>query len=238
MKVVNVMKPMIGITALVDEKMDSYWMLPAYMDMVKYAGGIPVMLSVFDDLKIIEELVGRLDGFIIAGGQDINPFIYNENIDEKCGELCSKRDSVEVPLLLEIIKAKKPLLGICRGFQLMNSLLGGSLYQDINSMIETNVNHRQDKPYDRPNHSVNVAGVLKDIVGTDKIMVNSCHHQAVKDVSKYVDVVAVSEDGIVEGISIKDYFFGLGVQWHPEMLNKKDEASVKIFKAFINSCKK
>ena len=236
-KVVIFVKPLIGIVPLIDEKMDSYWMHPAYMDMVSYAGGIPFMLPSTNDLKVISEIVDKLDGFILAGGPDVNPRIYNEEKKDICGDIVVKRDELEIPLLIEVLKEKKPILGVCRGFQLMNAVLGGSLYQDIPTEFIGNVNHRQEKPYNDPCHNVNISGALVSVVNSDKIMVNSCHHQGIKDLSKHLEVVGRSDDGLIEAVSIKDYSFGLGIQWHPEMLGNKDLASVAIFKAFVNACK-
>lgn len=231
------MKPIIGITPLYDEKMDSYWMLPAYVEMVKYAGGIPLILSFTDNLKDVSTIVDKLDGFIITGGPDINPMIYKEEKLDICGELCLKRDELEIQVIIEAMKKNKPLLGVCRGFQLINSFLGGSLYQDISTQFGNDVNHRQDKPYLNPCHSVNVSGFLKEIVGEDSIMVNSCHHQGIKTLAPCLEAVGYSDDSLIEAFVIKDYSFGMGVQWHPEMLNKKDLTSVAIFKAFVNACK-
>ena len=230
------MKPIIGITPLYDEKMDSYWLIPAYVDMVKYAGGIPVILTFTDNLKDVSSIVDKLDGFIITGGPDINPMIYGEEKMNVCGELALRRDELEVQVIIEAMKKNKPLLGVCRGFQLMNSFLGGSLYQDLVSQFVGNVNHRQERPYSNPSHNVNISGLLKEITGKDSLMVNSCHHQGVKKLANCLEAVAYSDDSLVEAFVIKDYSFGMGVQWHPEMLNKEDEASVLIFKAFVSSC--
>ena len=232
------MKSFIGITPLIDKEKESFWMLPAYMEMVSLAGGIPCMLPPINNLKDIESLVDKFDGFIIAGGPDVNPKIYNEEKMDFCGEIIVERDELEVPLLVEILKYKKPILGVCRGFQLMNSLLGGSLYQDIPTQFKSNVNHRQDKPYINPIHRVHASGLLAEIIGKNSLMVNSCHHQGIKILSDKLETVGKSDDGLVEAAIIKDYPFGLGVQWHPEMLYKKDAPSVAIFKAFIASCKK
>lgn len=232
------MKPFIGITPLIDKEKESYWMLPAYMEMVSLAGGIPCMLPSTNNLKDIDSLVDKFDGFIIAGGPDVNPRIYNEEKLDCCGEVVIERDELEVPLLVEIMKRNKPVLCICRGFQLLNSILGGSLYQDIPSQFKSEVNHRQDRPYTNSIHSVSISGLLKEITGKDLLMVNSCHHQGVKVLSNKLEEVGKSDDGLVEAFVIKDYPFGLGVQWHPEMLNKNDQDSVAIFKAFIASCKK
>ena len=205
------MKPIIGITPLYDEKMESYWLLPEYVEMVKYAGGIPVILSFTDNIKDVSRIVDRLDGFIISGGPDVNPMIYGEGKLDVCGDLSEKRDELEIQVIIEAMKQNKPLFGICRGFQLINSFLGGSLYQDLNTQFKKEVNHRQEKPYLNPSHSVNVSGLLKDITGKDLLMVNSCHHQGVKQLADCLDVVAYSDDSLVEAFVIKDYPFGLGV---------------------------
>lgn len=232
------MKPIIGITPLYDEKMDSYWLIPGYVDMVKYAGGIPLILTFTDNIKDVSAIVDKLDGFIIAGGPDVNPMIYGEEKLDICGDVSLKRDELELQVIIEAMKKNKPILGICRGFQLMNSFLGGSLYQDIVTQFESNVNHRQEKPYIKPCHNINVSGILKEITGKDSIMVNSCHHQGVKKLADCLEAVGYSDDSLVEAFVIKDYPFGMGVQWHPEMLYKEDEDSVLIFKAFVAACKK
>ena len=144
------MKPIIGITPLYDEKMDSYWLIPGYVDMVKYAGGIPLILTFTDNIKDVSAIVDKLDGFIIAGGPDVNPMIYGEEKLDICGDVSLKRDELELQVIIEAMKKNKPIFGICRGFQLMNSFLGGSLYQDIVTQFESNVNHRQEKPYIKP----------------------------------------------------------------------------------------
>ncbi len=231
------MKPIIGITPLYDKDMDSYWMMPAYIDMVKYAGGIPVILPFTNNLKDVSRIIDKLDGFIITGGPDVNPLIYKEEKMDVCGENLDIRDELEVAVIIEAMKKNKPLLGICRGFQLINAFLGGSLYQDIPSQFESNVNHRQEKPYSNASHSVKVSGYLRDITNVDSLMVNSCHHQGIKVLSKELEAVGFSDDGLVEAFVIKDYKFGLGVQWHPEMLNKADNPSVDIFRSFVDACK-
>ena len=233
-------KPIIAVTALFDDKKNSIWMLPAYLDAVTEAGGIPVILPLIDNNEDIKKLVDRFDGFLLTGGQDINPKIYNEEKSKYCGYINNDRDTMEEILLGKILKEDKPILAICRGFQLLNSYLGGNLYQDIS--IEKNSGsgstHRQEKPYNKLIHKVKIEenSLLFKIINKKEISVNSLHHQAVKELSPMVEKAAITEDEIIESIYLKDKKFVLGVQWHPELLYKEVEDQFLIFKAFINSC--
>ncbi|WP_291648242.1 gamma-glutamyl-gamma-aminobutyrate hydrolase family protein [Clostridium sp.] len=233
-------KPIIGVTALFDDDKDSIWMLPSYLDAITDSGGIPVILPIIDREEDIKALVNNFDGFLLAGGQDINPKIYNERKLAHCGYINDARDKMEKALLSEILNIDKPILAICRGFQLLNSYLGGSLYQDIE--IDKNNNkesiHRQEKPYNKPSHKVKIKknSLLFDIMKKEEIMVNSMHHQAIKKISTKVSDAAISEDEIIESIYIKDRRFVLGVQWHPEHLYKDYDEQFNLFKEFINRC--
>lgn len=233
-------KPIIAVTALFDDKKESIWMLPAYLDAVVEAGGIPVILPLIDNKEDIKKLVSIYDGFLLTGGQDINPKIYNEEKAEHCGYINQERDTMEGILLSEVLKVDKPIFAICRGFQLLNSCLGGKLYQDIS--IEKNngtgSNHRQDKPYNKPIHKIKVKedSLLFEIIKESEIMVNSLHHQGIKDISPYVEEAAITDDGLIECIYLKNKKFVLGVQWHPELLYKDFKNQFSIFKAFIDSC--
>lgn len=234
-------KPIIAVTALFDDEKDSIWMLPAYLNAIIEAGGIPIILPLIDNKEDIKDLANRFDGFLLTGGQDINPKIYNERKASHCGNISDDRDTMEGLLLEEILKVDKPILAICRGFQLLNSYLGGKLYQDIN--IEKNNGngsiHRQGKPYNEPIHNVKVkeGSLLFEIINKKEIMVNSLHHQAVKELSAKVEEAAVTEDGIIESIYLNNKKFVLGVQWHPELLYKDFQDQSLIFKAFIDRCK-
>lgn len=230
------MKPLIGITTLIDEEGKS-WIKSDYIDMVKYAGGIPIILPINHNLRDIEKIVSELDGFILSGGPDVDPKVYNEEKMDCCGNVIEIRDSFEIPLLLEIYKQKKSFLGICRGFQVMNVVFGGSLYQDIPTQYPSNIIHSQDKPYSNGVHNVEVFGQLEELFAKKKIIVNSHHHQGVKKLASNFIVLGKSEDGIIEAAMINDYPFGLGVQWHPEMLGKDNLESGELFKKFIESCK-
>lgn len=234
-------KPIIAVTALFDDEKESIWMLPSYLNAIIETGGIPVILPLIDNDEDIKGLVNRFDGFLLTGGQDINPKIYNEKKSDNCGDINDERDTMERILLGEVLKLDKPILAICRGFQLLNSYLGGKLYQDIS--VEKNNGggsiHRQGKPYNKPIHKVkiNKNSLLFSIVKKEELMVNSLHHQAIREIASKAVEAAITEDNIIESIYLKDKKFVLGVQWHPELLYKDYDDQLEIFKAFINSCK-
>ncbi|MBE6054115.1 MAG: gamma-glutamyl-gamma-aminobutyrate hydrolase family protein [Clostridium sartagoforme] len=234
-------KPIIAVTSLFDDEKDSIWMLPAYLNAITDAGGLPIILPIIDNKEDIKTLVNMFDGFLLTGGQDINPKIYNEEKLNHCGSISHARDTIESILLDEVLRVNKPILAICRGVQLLNSSLGGKLYQDIS--IEKNNGegsiHRQEKPYNKPVHKVKVKeqSLLYKIINKNQIEVNSIHHQAIKELSINAEEAAIAEDGLIESIYLKNKKFVLGVQWHPELLYKDFEEQFLIYKAFINSCK-
>lgn len=231
-------KPMIGILPLTDMEKDSYWMLPGYMKGIEEAGGIPVMLPLTEDETILERLAESFDGFLFTGGQDVSPELYGEEVLPECGECSPERDAMERILLEKILMSGKPLLGICRGIQLLNAALGGTLYQDLPAQHPGEINHHMTPPYDRTVHKVTLSpsAPLYEILGAGEIAVNSYHHQAVKELAKALEVSAVSEDGLVEGVYMPDKKFVMAVQWHPEFSYLKDENARKIFEAFVKAC--
>ena len=234
-------KPIIAVTALFNNKDKSIYMLQSYLSAIIEAGGTPVILPLINNKEDIKSLVERFDGFLLTGGEDINPKIYNEKKKNYCDDISSIRDEMEIILIEEIINSNKSILAICRGFQLLNSYLGGSLYQDIT--IERNNGqesiHKQEEPYNRVTHMINIKedSLLYKILKKNKLTVNSMHHQGIKGLSKMVKEAAISEDGIIESIYLNDRRFALGVQWHPERLYKEFEDHFLIFKEFINSCR-
>ena len=233
-------KPLIALMPLWDEKMNSYWMLPGYMDLIIKSGGVPVMLSFSDDEQSVKEIADRFDGFVFTGGDDIDPAKYGEEKIKECGQPCVHRDSLEFALFREVIKTDKPILGICRGMQFLNAALGGTLYQDLPTQKPSEVCHKQPAPFDALTHSVTVekGTMLYDIVGTEKLMVNTLHHQAVDKIAPCLVPCAKADDGLVEAVYDPEKAFLLGVQWHPEMIFGQEENSIKIGRAFVEACKK
>ena len=232
-------KPMIGVLALQDYEKDSYWMLPGYMQGLQQAGGLPVMLPVTSDEADLEQLVDAMDGFLFTGGQDVSPALYGEPVRERCGELSRERDDMEVPLLSLVQQRDKPALGICRGIQLLNSTMGGTLYQDLPSERPSAIEHHQKPPYDLPAHKVRlVEGTpLRELLGKDELEVNSYHHQAVKDLAPALEAMAISEDSLVEAVRDPACSFLWAFQWHPEFSYQVDEPSRKIFAAFVEAAR-
>ncbi|MNP07400.1 putative glutamine amidotransferase [compost metagenome] len=235
-------KPMIGALPLYDEARESYWMLPGYMKGIEAVGGIPVMLPLTTDREIIAALANTFDGFLFTGGHDINPQLYGEKKEEYCGEPCSERDEME-RLLFQLVKElDKPAFGICRGLQLFNVLLGGTLYQDIPTqrISERKVIHKQEPPYTQPIHTVYIekGNPLYEIIQTEVCQVNSCHHQGIKKLSEHLLPVAIAEDGLVEAVMMPEQKFMLAVQWHPEFSYERDDFNFKLFTEFVQACGK
>ena len=233
-------KPLIALMPLWDEKKNSYWMLPGYMDLIIKSGGVPVMLSFDDDEQSIKEIAERFDGFLFTGGDDIDPARYGEEKLDVCGEPCVYRDSLEFALFSEVIKTDKPILGICRGMQFLNAALGGTLYQDLPTQWNGDVLHRQPAPFEALTHEVKVDknSLLYEITGADSFMVNTLHHQAVAEIAPSLKVCAATADGLAEAVYAPEKAFLMGVQWHPEMIFTQDENSLKIGKAFVDACRK
>jgi putative glutamine amidotransferase len=230
-------KPIIGVTPLWDEERQSVWMLPEYLDAIRAAGGIPVILPLTADDSDIHQLIATVDGVLLTGGPDVSPELYGETDRTGLVKTCPKRDALEVMVLKEALHKDKPVLGICRGIQLLNSALGGSLWQDLPSEHPSEITHRQAAPYENPTHCVVLSGPLKDLTGKSEIKVNSRHHQAVKAVSPLLTPMAFSPDNLVEAVYMRDKRFVWAVQWHPEYLYKKDPDASAIFEALINSCR-
>ena len=228
-------KPIIGIVPLVDIERESYWMLPGYMKGIEQAGGIPVMLPLTADEENLQQLAEELDGFLYAGGQDISPNLYAQRRSRMCGQCCHERDEMETILFRMVYEQDKPLLGICRGIQCINVVMGGTLYQDLPSEHSSDTEHHQIPPYDVPVHSVKIIGdsPLYKLLKKEALMVNSYHHQAILTLAPKVSAMAVSEDGLIEAVCVPKKRFIWGIQWHPELSCLVDENSRKIFSEFI-----
>ena len=154
------------------------------------------------------------------------------------GDITPERDTFELAILEEFLKTKKPILGICRGLQLMNVFYGGTLYQDI-KYVDTNIQHKQKWLADLPTHNINILenNILFEIFGK-KARTNSFHHQMIKDLGRELTSIATANDGVIEAIQNKNYPFFYGVQWHPEMMASRGNLGMKkIFDKFIESCK-
>lgn len=232
------MKRVIGLIPLVDEDRDSLWMLPGYMDGVKAAGGLPVMLPLETNEADLERLCGLCDGFLLTGGHDVSPEFYGQERLSACGATSSERDAMENTVLRLAMAADKPVLGICRGIQFVNAALGGTLWQDLPTQHPSDVPHVQRPPYDRPVHDVTVLPdtPLAKLLGVETLPVNSYHHQAVRDLAEPLRPMAFSPDGLVEAVWHPEMRFLWAVQWHPEFAWNTSEAARDIFEAFVGAC--
>ncbi len=231
----NTQKPIIGITSSMK---DSYIrMKRSYFDAVIDAGGIPVFLPFTGGADDAEKLTPLFDGILFAGGDDIDPKFYGEEIAFDNVIVNPQRDEFELAVARIANELRLPILGICRGEQVLNVAFGGGLYQHIEG-------HRQTEPGSQNLRSARITEgtLLHKLAGKSEIFTNTFHHQAVKTVAPGFVAAAVAEDGIVEAIepvgqAESDRFF-LAVQWHPELFYKTDETAKALFKAFIDAARK
>ena len=229
-------RPVIGISDLYKDGTNAA--VPrSYVDAVLQNGGIPVVVPLMSDKEKMVELLNSLDGIIFTGGEDFDPAYYNERPIPQMGTINAPRDEFDISLLLLAAERGLPVLGICRGIQLINIAFGGSLYQDLPAQYKDNsVRHRQRQPKEEASHSVIVESntVFSNIVKTKTLMVNSSHHQAIKKVAIGFRVAGKSPDNIVEVIEkIDSENWILGVQFHPEVRFTRDTDMRRIFQRFI-----
>ena len=205
-----------------------------YMESLARAGAGMRWVELSDPEQAVQDAL-TCDGLLLPGGGDMDPKFYGQERIPACGEPNLLRDAAEPLLLRAFLAADKPVLGICRGIQVMNAVLGGDLYQDIKPFEHLSHNDHWTKV-----HTVTVrrGTLLSRILGQDTVLVNSQHHQAVDRVAPGFTLAALSEDGIVEAIEKPDARFCLGVQWHPEWLSDADPAMQGLFDAFVNACSK
>ena len=234
-------RPLIGLTPSHDTKNDDICMRPTYLRALRTAGALPVVLPLEASREELVQLADTLDGFLFTGGPDVHPFCFGEETHPACGNVSPSRDHMELTLLPLVMAAGKPVLGICRGLQLINIGLGGTIYQDITAQHKTPspVSHSQPFFYTAPAHHVKIMPdtLLARITGTDTLAVNSMHHQAVKDIAPGLVVSGAAPDGIIEALEKPDYPWLLGVQWHPEYLQEKEDTAAAIFRAFVTACR-
>ena len=204
-----------------------------YVNAVRKAGGVPVVLPLAADAEDAKALIASVDAVIFSGGEDVDPARYGEEPINESVEVNHERDSSDFRLAQAALKARKPILCICRGEQMLNVALGGSLYQDIPTQAPSGIAHRQDTVSTVPTHIIYIEkdSRLHALTGLDSAMVNSFHHQAVKDPAPGVKVVARASDGIAEAWEKGDI---ISVQFHPEALIKGgDETFLPLFKDLV-----
>ncbi|MEG0309833.1 MAG: gamma-glutamyl-gamma-aminobutyrate hydrolase family protein [Eubacterium sp.] len=239
-------RPRIGVLPLYDtkrnSKWNSLWMFPGYIDGIVNGGGMPYILPLLKDAELIRSLVSDFDGFLFTGGHDIDPVHYNQPMYNFCNEISPERDHMEFLLFHEARKQNKPLLGVCRGLQLFNVALGGTLYQDLDHQQQKTeiLQHNQKTEFIFPVHDIVIEknSQLFDIIGKKTISVNSMHHQGIANLAEKLTAVAYASDGLVEAVEISDMTYGLAIQWHPEFLWSKRLYEKHLFESFVNACTK
>ena len=238
------MNPVIGISTnflTVDKGkflgMERIYVNKDYVDAVNKAGGIPLLLPPVEDAETVCRYVRLCDGFILSGGGDINPALYGEIPHPKLEEFHSTLDHSQWLLTQEILRADKPLLAVCRGVQLLNVVQGGSLWQDVSAIDHPVMLHSQFSPRGDLFHPVNIAqdSILHRLFG-DKLVVNSFHHQCLKDLGKGLEITATAPDGIIEAVEMPDHRFVIGIQWHPEMLLTASDTMLPLFRQLMLAC--
>ncbi|RJP54562.1 MAG: gamma-glutamyl-gamma-aminobutyrate hydrolase family protein [Anaerolineaceae bacterium] len=234
-------RPLIGITARhvnTSEGLPAVRILRAYVTAIVDAGGAPILIPPELPEGCWRVLLDRLDGVLFSGGADIG-LEHFDGEPHPTVDVEPVRDALELPLLRAAVDADKPLLGICRGFQVMNVALGGTLYTHILDQLPNALQHDwHDKPRDTLAHSIRVeeGTRLAEILGAPLLQVNSLHHQGIKDLAPSLKATAYSPDGLIEGIELPNHKFALAVQWHPEWMRSHEEMR-RLFRMFVEAAK-
>lgn len=235
------MKPIIGITS--SNTKNQYTQIVSlnqeYVQAIQLAGGIPIILPSVENLEDAIQCISHVDGILFSGGGDIAPYVYGAEPSKWINEMDYKRDVAELFLFEASYSSNLPILGICRGMQLINVACGGTLFQDLHQETDTTLGHSPSSvPRNQLFHSVQIkeGSFLEQIMGGTEVLVNSHHHQSLDAVSKNFEVVANAKDGIIEAIWDREKDFVVGVQWHPEMLVSSYPNFLKIFRSFIFAC--
>ncbi len=236
-------RPLIGITTAVNIDTSTHWrFLRAYeanTHAIEQAGGIPVLVPCTLQPHTLRALYERLDGLLLPGGGDVDPAIYSASPHPQTKYIDRERDDTEMTLARWAVDESLPVFGICRGHQVFNVALGGTLVQDIPSQLKTDLQHDifAGQPRNLRLHDVAVApdSLLAKVLSTTQIAVNSLHHQSVEAVAPRLRVTAYAPDGIIEATEIPEHPFALTVQWHPEDMVSDDESMRGLFRAFVQA---
>ncbi len=242
------MRPVIGIPCYSTRREGSqtlaYGNNQTYIHAVQRAGGVALLIPPHQDADALEAICSRLDGLLLSGGCDIDPARYGEEPIAACQEPQPERDELELALAAWALDAAVPILGICRGMQLLNVACGGTLFQDLAAQQPEAAQHDHaaiGRAYRAHALDLQEHSRLSEILGTAPYAVNSLHHQAVARPGECVEIVGWSPDGVAEAMEIDGHPFALAVQFHPEELEsdpeQPDEPSRALFRAFVQACR-
>jgi putative glutamine amidotransferase len=241
--------PIIGITGTLKEDVETVAERPLgrflradldYVEGVVCAGGVPVVLPPVGDERVAGAVVRSLDGLLLSGGSDLDPGYYGEEPALELGPTLPERDTFEMALVGLALRRGIPVFGICRGMQVLNVALGGTLYQDLPSQWDGDVlKHRQATPKWQPSHEVEVRAdsYIAEVMGREVVKVNSYHHQGIKDLAEGLVVTGRSSDGVIEAVEAGDLSqrWLLGVQWHAEAMRGAGPQQERLFEAHVSA---
>lgn len=236
--------PLIGITTsvTVGQSPERAYVNGAYVRAVQAAGGIPVLLTPHFSPEVQAALWQRLDGLVLTGGGDIDPARFGQTPHAAVDDVSAARDELELGLTRRALADEVPLFAICRGIQVLNVALGGTLVQDVPTGWPGALAHAQKAPRHEATHPVKVMGEgtrLGRVLGALEVRVNSMHHQAIERLGEGLREVAWAPDGVIEGVELPgEGRFVLGVQWHPEELVGHDQAARNLFDAIVDAARR
>jgi putative glutamine amidotransferase len=234
--------PRIGITAGRIKKGTAYAyeLGEAYLQAIHHAGGMPIILPAGFPEPLLESLLSQCDALILSGGGDIDPRTFQPTTDSRAHSIDQQRDSGECFLARQAFQNAMPILGICRGIQLLNVAFGGSLYIDLLEDLPGSDKHAfyPNLPRDAYRHTIQIdpENLFYELMAKETIKVNSLHHQGIKELGEGLMAVAYAEDGSIETIVAESHPWCIGVQWHPECL-PKDKDAQKLFSELINAAR-
>lgn len=243
-------RPLIGVTTQtlhaiegIPQELPVSWVMnQRYVHAVMAAGGVPVLVPLLaEDPATLREIYERLDGVLVPGGVDIDPAYYRTGRSDHLGRLDPARDTAELVMTRWAVHDGKPFLGLCRGLQVLNVALGGTLWQDIEAERPESLKHDYfpTAGWDRDHlaHAVDVAATtrLADAVGSGAVEVNSMHHQGIRDLGFRLKPTAVAPDGLIEAAELDEPGFAVGVQWHPELFVGGERSVGRLFEAFVDA---
>jgi len=239
-------KPLIGCTTYLKAahqapQITMYGLMPAYTEAIRRAGGIPMLIPLGLGEDELTAIFDRLDGLLLPGGGDILPNQYGGQMHETVGGIHEDRDRVELFLARKAVKARLPLLAICRGHQVLNVALGGSLWEDVQQLMPNGIKHAffDEFPRNKIIHSVCIESNTKlaACLQAGEVPVNSLHHQGIKQLAPELTATATAPDGLIEAVEISEHPFAIGVQWHPECLVDDEPMMLGLFEGLVSAAK-
>ena len=235
--------PLIGVSTsiTVGTSPERAYVNSTYLNAIQQAGGVPVPLPPQLSPRSWERLAAGLDGLLLTGGGDIDPALFGEAPHPTLYDVAPVRDTFEANAARWALDRRVPLLCVCRGVQVLNVALGGSLFQDVGTDPGTTLGHSQKEPRDQPTHKVKLTpgSRLAEVIGADEVAVNSMHHQALKTLGRGLTAVAWAPDQLVEGVEMPSHDgFILGVQWHPEELIGHSDPARRLFAALVTHARR